>query len=717
MRYKKKLLDFFIQFNTAVTGNHLLTAIRNGFTYMVPFALLGSFALVFLSLPIEAYRNFMTHVFGDSWSNMLMFVRDGTFNFFSLIAVICISYSYAQEMNEHKGYVSPVISSITSLAAFVALSGINKESFSMSHFGVIGIFIAIMVTVISSILFRRLAAIRFFKIHLYSDGANPNFNSAISLFVPAALTISLFAVLNQVFFYYFEISDIQTFLAGCLLKFFSLIRSDFLGGILFIVLIHLFWVLGIHGSNMMEPVAQGIFVPALELNQQLIRFGLEPSQIFTKTFFDTFVLMGGCGSMLCLVLAMLLTGQNKSQKSLAQLSAIPVLFNINELMVFGVPIVLNPVYVLPFLLVPLMMTAVSYVAVQLGLVPYTTHAVEWTTPIFLSGYVSTGSVSGSLLQMFNLTVGTLIYVPFIRLSEKVNQSRKIENLNQIYKAFTHFEERGNSAALLSRHDKVGSVARLLAADLEYDLNHEKVRLFYQPIIDNNEKVAGLEALLRWEHSSYGFIYPPLIISLAEESHLMDTLGTWIMDRACADLAAIHQCGFSGLSMCINISNKQFEDEKLPELLNKAIQKHRINPSDIEIEVTEKLALLADTKISAMIDKIDQMGVRLAMDDFGMGHSSMMYLKECNFHIVKLDGSLVKDVLRNSNCCTLISSIVALGRTMNYKVVAEYVEEGAQRDILFDLGCDYYQGYLYSKAVPFNDVLEFIKSKNSAMQTK
>lgn len=708
----RKMFAAFYRFNDSISGRPLLLAVRNGFTYMIPFVLLGSFALVLLSLPIQAYQNLMTSVFGNAWKNILLYIRDGTFNSFSLIAVICISYSYSRELNEHKDYINPIIGSVTSLAAFIALSGINKESFSLSHFGVIGIFIALSVALISSALFRKLSAVKLFRVRLFSDGANPNFNNALSLFIPAALTVAVFAVINEVFSLIWGITDIQTFISDGLLNLFSHANSDFGRGILFIFFIHLFWVFGIHGSNMMESVAQGIFVPALQTNQSLIAAGLEPTQIFTKTFFDTFVLMGGCGSMICLILAILIAGGNKSQGQLAKLSLIPVLFNINELMVFGIPIVLNPLFVLPFLFVPIFMTTLSFVAMQLGLVPYTSHMAEWTTPVFLSGYIATGSISGSILQLVNLIFGTLFYLPFVKLSNKANQSQKTTNLKKVQDAFSLSEERGVLSSLISRHDSVGSIARLLTADMEYDLANNNMALYYQPIVDSDENVVCLEALLRWEHRSYGFIYPPLIIALAEEAQLMNNLGDWILDRACSDLDAMKKIGIENLSVCVNISTAQIEDNHFIDVLGKTLEKYQVDPARLELEITESLALRVNKNIKSLIETINDLGVKLSMDDFGMGHSSLMYLKEYDFDTVKLDGSLVREVLKNNNCQNIISSIVTLGRTLEYRVVAEYVEERGQRDLLLELGCDLFQGYLYSKAVPLEDVVLFMQSSRS-----
>lgn len=711
-----KVFEKLFKLNRSLSSKPLLIAVKNGFTMMIPFVLIGSLALIILSLPINAYQNFMTRSFGSEWKNILQYIRDGTFNSFSLILVVFMSYSYIRERNEFMEYTSPIIASMVSLGSFIALSGINEKGFAMSSFGVVGIFIALLVAFFSSELFFRINKIKVFRFRMLTDGANPGFNNAISLFIPAAVTIAAFAVLNEAFSYLLHIADIQVFISDNLSNLFSHIHSEFWRGILFILFIHVFWFFGIHGSNMLESAAQGIFVPALHANQQLIASGQAPVHIFTKTFFDTFVLMGGCGAIICLVLAILIMKGHKSQKRLAKLSLIPVLFNINELIIFGIPIVLNPIYIIPFLCVPLLLTTISYVAMQLGIVPFTQNLVEWTTPVILSGYKATGSAMGSILQLVNLVVGTLCYIPFVKLSKKVNEAQNNMNLEKVYTAFNHSEQRGVISALLSRHDSIGSIARSLTADFQHDLMNGSIDLYYQPIVNQQEEVVCLEALLRWKHESYGFIYPPLVIGLAEESQLICKLGNLIFEKACSDLALLRERGIENITIAVNVSTAQLEDENFIGALHKTMQRYLIKPINLQIEITERLALSGSRKISGQIAAINELGVKLAMDDFGMGHSSLMYLKEYNFDTIKLDGSLVREIIPNSNCRSIISTIVSLGHTMNYHVVAEFVEEQEQREILHELGCDFFQGWLFSKAVPFHDALAYILSKRKTHET-
>lgn len=701
-----RLVEFFSSVDQRLEARPLLVAVRRGLIYMIPLILLGSVALLVLSLPVPAYQQLMTTVFGAQWTDLCDYIRDGTFGVLSLIMVLTVSYAHAEEYAlRHHHDVSPIIASSVSLASLIALSGISRDGFSLSSFGAVGVFAALAVAVTASALFLQLGSLKFLRIKAFTDGANSTFNSAITSIYPAAITVTVFAAINRALAGIFGIEDIQAFVSRAFSQLVVGVNSPFWSGVLFILLIHLFWFLGMHGSNLLEPVAQSVFVPALVANQVAISLGQTPSAIFTKTFFDTFVLMGGCGTALCLVLAVLLAGRQKNRRRLARLSLAPVLFNINELIVFGLPIVLNPIYLVPFLVTPLALTLTSYLAVHSGLVPPTSHLVEWTTPVLLSGYASTGAIRGSLLQLLNLAIGTLCYVPFVRLAERVADARVKRSLHRVYAQLDGARQQvGAAGGLLSRHDDIGDIARSLAADLDYDLSRGRLMLHYQPQVDYAGNVFGLEALLRWKHESYGFIYPPLVIALAEESQLIDKLGSFVLETACADQERLRERGLGGICISVNVSARQLDDERFLGNLQETMRRHQTSPGALEVEITEQLALTSSSKVFEQIKAIRKLGVRLAMDDFGMGHSSLLYLKEYEFDTVKLDGSLVREILVNSNCRNIISSIVSLGQSLHYTVVAEYVEQEAQRQLLHELGCDRYQGYLYSKALPLEQLI-------------
>lgn len=716
MNYLQNVTKRLSDINDKIGNKTILIAIRRGLTYMIPLILLGSLALVFISLPIPAYQSFMQDVFGSQWKNIPSYIQDGTFNILSIIMVICISSSLVEEFKKDWSLnINPIIASSVSLASFIAISGITKKGFQIANFGVIGVFVAIVTAVSSSWIFMRLSSVSFLKIKAFPDGANSAFNYSLTSILPAAITVSFFAAVYHVLTLLFGITHIQNLISDSLTSLFSGIKSPLLSGILFIALVHIFWFFGMHGSNILEPVAKSIFIPALTVNQSLIESNHLPTEIFTKTFFDTFVLMGGCGTALCLIIAILIKGRKKNQQKLAKLSFLPVFFNINELIVFGIPIVLNPIFLIPFIFVPLLLTLTSYLALFYGFVPYTSNLVEWTTPIFLSGYYSTNSISGSVLQLFNLVLGTACYIPFVKLAQNISDFQIKNSINKVYDYFKQNEERGVVAPLLDRYDDIGSISRFLAVDLEHSIDSNKIKLFYQPQVNYDGEVIGVEALLRWNHETYGFIYPPFIIALSIEAQLNNKLDYWILDTACRDLKKMNELGLNNLSMAVNVSATQIEDSRFIDNLVEILNKNQIEPNKLKLEITEQSALRKGNKLLDILLSIKKMGVKLEMDDFGMGHSSLMYLKEYEFNTIKLDGSLVRDITTNSSCRNIISSIVELGKILNYSVLAEFVENEEQRDILHALGCDQYQGYLYSKAIPYSEVVEYIlrtKSKNS-----
>lgn len=712
MKYVTKIINRYSAFDKKISNSLILVSLRKGFISIIPLILIGSFALLIMSLPIPAYQALMVEMFGSQWKNILIYIRDGTSNILSLVMVISISYAYVVEARERRGYaVNPLIVALIALGSFIAITGISKDSFSMTSFGVNGIFVAMLVAITSSMLFLKLSSMNLFQMRAFTDGASASFNYALTSIFPGSLTIIVFASINQLLHSFLEISNIHIFFSDIVVYIFATVESSEGIAFLFILFVHIFWFFGIHGSNVLEPVTQSILIPALESNQLALLQGQLPTEVFTKPFFNAFTLMGGCGTTLALMLAILVFGKYENQRRLAKMSFLPVVFNINELLVFGIPIVFNFSLLLPFLLVPVILTTISYFAIISGLVPYTNQAVEWTTPIFLSGYVATGSIKGSILQLVNLIVAMLCYLPFIKLAENVSNMHMKNNLNKVASLFQQGEERGVTYTMLNRYDSVGNVARFLVVNLKEDLQKGNLSLFYQPQVNFRGEVCGLEALLRWEYGSYGYMYPPLVISLAEEAQMLDELGYWILDTACRDLKKMDDHGLAHLTVAVNISAAQIENDMFIDNVKAIINKYQIHPQNLEIEITEQMALGNSERISSRILALKELGVKLAMDDFGMGHSSLMYLKEYQFDTIKLDGSLVREVVSNQNCRNIISSIVSLGNSLHYSVIAEYVESTDQRHLLHELGCDLYQGYLYSKPLPYEQAIEYILKKN------
>lgn len=386
-----------------------------------------------------------------------------------------------------------------------------------------------------------------------------------------------------------------------------------------------------------------------------------------------------------------------------------MLFNINELIIFGLPIVFNINLVIPFVLVPLTVTITSYLAVLSGLVPVTVFDVHWTTPVLLSGYVATGSLAGSLLQLFNLILGTAIYTPFIILSQRRHNESVRRSIDTLAGMVKSGEAAGESPDLDSLTGTTGSVCKMLKSELKTDIHAGTIDVYYQPQVNYDGSVIGLEALLRWKYGDYGSLYPPLVGVLAEDAELSSSLAEFITEKACADMVKLKDLTDKGICVSVNYNPKQISDPLLAQRIRSILERHDLGPMQLGVEITEQSILYSSELINRQISALKQMGVSVIMDDFGMGHSSMSYLQHHHFDEVKLDGSLVKGLMSNERCREIITSIVYLSKSLGFSIMAEFVETEEQKELLHSLGCDQYQGWFYSPAVPFQEAVEFLKN--------
>ncbi|HPJ34215.1 MAG TPA: EAL domain-containing protein [Spirochaetota bacterium] len=707
----KSVISSFIK---KISSTLVMRSIRQGLTLMIPVMMIGSFALFFNNIPVDAYQEFMLGLFGPGWENLGIYIHRGTFAIMAAGMLLTISHSMAvNSIKARNHHVNPATASIISLASFFSLMHIQEGFLKFSCMGPLGVFIAIIVACTATPLFIFFSSVPKLKLRMYSNAADQTLTQSISALFPALATVSIFALLHLLLALS-GIEDLHEAMNSGLQDLFSGMSSSLFTAVIFISLIHIFWFFGIHGSNVLEPVTQSLFVPALEVNRNLFLKGLNPTEIFTKQFFDVFVLLGGSGATLCLIIALLAGTRRSNTKQIAVISTPPALINVNEIMIFGVPVILNFYLLIPFIILPVILTLITYTAMSLGLVPLTIASVEWTTPVIIGGYTATGSFAGSLLQIFNLIVGVIVYLPFIRMHEKGLEKGQEELMNSLLKEVQHLDEK-KELILLNRNDNIGNLARLLSSDLERDLNSGRISLVYQPQVNSDNRMFGMEALLRWKHNDFGPIPPPVTIALAEESPFIYDLGTWIIRTACMQMNIWNRAGLKNFSMSINLSPYQLDDPSLISKVKSILDTTGVKPSSLEIEITEQAALGGLERLGRL-NELKGLGIKLAMDDFGMGHSSLMYLKELSLDTIKLDGALVHEVLTNEKCGEIISSIIQLGRSMNINVIAEYVDTEPQQRELVRLGCHLFQGFLYSPPLQPDELRAYYHSLEEAAES-
>ena len=245
----------------------------------------------------------------------------------------------------------------------------------------------------------------------------------------------------------------------------------------------------------------------------------------------------------------------------------------------------------------------------------------------------------------------------------------------------------------------------LLQDLRRAVQRNELVLHYQPkFVAAGHPAVGAEALLRWQHPELGTLGPDTFIPIAERSGLILPIGDWVLDRACAQLRQWHDAGHTHWTMAVNLSPLQFAAPGLVETVRTTLARHRLEASRLTLEITETTAMKDVESSLEILNALTALGVRIAIDDFGTGYSSLLYLKRMPATELKIDRAFVRDLENNTEDAAIVSSIVALGRSLQLQVVAEGVETAGQRDYLSALGCDQLQGYHLGRPMAAEDFL-------------
>ena len=233
-------------------------------------------------------------------------------------------------------------------------------------------------------------------------------------------------------------------------------------------------------------------------------------------------------------------------------------------------------------------------------------------------------------------------------------------------------------------------------DLRLAVGSKQFELFYQPKIDaRSGQVTAAEALLRWHHPSRGMVGPAVFIPLAERYGLIGALGNWVIEDACRQAWVWRKHGLK-MRVAINLSVFQMRQDDLVERIQDALERYGVNPSRLTCEITESVAM-EDTQVTQRtFTRLGEAGIHLSIDDFGTGYSSLAYLRKLPASELKIDRSFVTDLAGNADARSIVDAVIKLAHAIGLKVVAEGVETEAQRDVLLELGCDEFQGYLFAK---------------------
>ncbi|WP_417585758.1 EAL domain-containing protein [Nitrincola sp.] len=246
-----------------------------------------------------------------------------------------------------------------------------------------------------------------------------------------------------------------------------------------------------------------------------------------------------------------------------------------------------------------------------------------------------------------------------------------------------------------------ALARLnIEARLRSAMTAGRLEVYYQPQVDiHTGQLMGAEALLRWKDSELGYVSPMDFIPVAEQSGLIHPIGEWVMGEVCKVGREWLDKGYPALTLAVNLSSFQLRHGDVVCMIKKLLDKHNFPASGLEVELTESALMRREDEAEQVFDALRSMGVSLAIDDFGTGYSSLAYLKTFPLDVLKIDKSFIEDLESSADDREIAAAVIVMGHTLGLKVLAEGVENATQLTLLRDLGCDYYQGYLKSPAVP------------------
>ncbi|MCI5773411.1 MAG: PTS sugar transporter subunit IIC [Erysipelotrichaceae bacterium] len=425
MHFTEKIEKVLMPIAEVISKNKYLISIRDGFLCATPLLIVGSFFMLLANFPIPAYMDWLraTEIFGYSLASIISVPANITFNLMAIFAIVGFGYSFSKQIDVQPGFGSVVglvswfmlMPQYTLFTPEGATEAVQVSSIPMAWVGAKGLFVGIFCVFLSSHIYK----------YIYNKGwvikmpagVPPTVEESFASLIPGGFVLLVFLFINfgfrltpwgDAFNFIFNFLQLPLQNVG-----------DSLGAMVIIYLFaHILWFFGIHGTQITDTVFTPILYSLSAENLTALQAGLPLPHIINKQFQDLFATYGGGGSTLSLLIAILLFCKSKRVTELAKLSIIPGIFGINEPVIFGLPIVLNPVIGIPFILLPMINIIVAYFAMSIGLVPICNGVImPWTTPPIISGFLASGW-QGSVLQFVMIIVGIFVYLPFIKTVDK-----------------------------------------------------------------------------------------------------------------------------------------------------------------------------------------------------------------------------------------------------------------------------------------------------------
>ncbi|WP_086350132.1 PTS cellobiose transporter subunit IIC [Candidatus Enterococcus clewellii] len=395
-------------------SNRYLSAIKNGFFVAMPLLIIGSLFLLVTQLPSDAYLNFMSSVLGEDWMSLFLQVNNMTMNAMTIFVILGIASELAKHYQVDRGSSQAI-----AIVAFLVLTPLTSDEsgnmfLPLGNFGASGLFVGMITAILAVEIFRWVTQ-KGWTIKM-PESVPSNVSKSFSALIPGFFVIVVFNLI-RIGFTFTEFETAQNFIFNVLQTPLLALGSSLPATLIVLLFEALLWSFGIHGSNIVGAVMTPIWTALAVENAEAFARGDVLPNIVNAQFYGNFIKLGGSSATIGLAIACLFFAKSSQFKTLGKLSFAPAIFNINEPLVFGIPIVLNPIMLIPFIIAPLLMCIIAYSAMATGLVPFTNGILlPWTTPPVVAGFLLSGW-RGALLQVIQILLSFGLYYPFFKMED------------------------------------------------------------------------------------------------------------------------------------------------------------------------------------------------------------------------------------------------------------------------------------------------------------
>ena len=406
-----------------IAENKYVNGIRRAFIMMMPLLMIGSLFLMITAFPLPAYQRGMASLLGENWKDIFDIPVSATFNLIALFVAFLVAQQLAKQFE-----LDSIAVGLLSLASFLILTPLGNTSefgqvITFTWLGSKGMFVAMVIGVVTVKIFHFFVK-RDILVKM-PDGVPPEVIKSFEALIPGTVILAT-ALLLRVGMEHTSYGTIHDFVYKMLALPLRALGTSYIGSILTVFAISILWSVGINSGSMVNGFVRPFWLENQAENIAALQAGQPLPHVITEQFFDM-IFMGGAGATLSLLLAIVIFAKSKHIKSVGAIGIVPGIFNINEPVLFGLPVILNPIMLIPFNIVPMVFVTTQYIAMNIGLVSKPLGvAFPWPTPAVISGFITVGDFSGALIQIANLIIGAMIYLPFLRIIDKASKKEEDE---------------------------------------------------------------------------------------------------------------------------------------------------------------------------------------------------------------------------------------------------------------------------------------------------